>query len=293
MQTKRITAFFRLALGVLSLSCLNPGVAIELQDINVYSDTSKSAIERIHILFNSLVEEVQTPTEARQGWGGGEIDHDYVLTQLALGMWHVVKENTEAKDLLLKKLEQSRLSEVRDVLQLALGLAGDASGAKDLAGMLKEQDQPHRRALAASALGKCGGVLFIPDLVEALSDPYVESGGSFGVHGEDFPVRRAARLSLRSLGVVVDIPSPTNELDYNVDLNSAVKVIEPLLQDPNKEKIINAIQAIERLQGAAARDALQRFVDENQGSADNEQLVSRARRALDGMVGTPGPFPDE
>ena len=293
MQTKSTTAFFRLVLGVLSFSCLNTGGAIELQDISVYSDTSKSAIERIHILFSSLVEEVQTPTKARQGWGGGEINHDYVLTQLALGMWHVVKESSEAKDLLLKKLEQSHSSGVRDVLQLALGLAGDASGAKDLAVMLKKQDQPHRRALAASALGKCGDVLFIPDLVEALSDPYMESGGSFGVHGESFPVRRAASLSLRSLGVVVDIPSPPNEFDYNVDLNSAVKVIEPLLQDSNKEKVINAIQAIERLQGAAARDVLQRFVDQNQGVSDNEQLVSRARRALDGMVGAPSPFPDE
>jgi HEAT repeat protein len=53
-------------------------------------------------------------------------------------------------------------------------LAGDSSVADGLVALLKKQDQPDQRALAASALGESGAVIYIPDLVDALTRPIHE-----------------------------------------------------------------------------------------------------------------------
>ena len=280
------------ALLTATLFFIRSGHAVELQELSIRSDTSKPATERIQKLYDLLLEEIQFPTQPRQGWGGGEINHDYTVAQIALGMWHLAKESPEVKDWLQQKLNQTPPSEVKDSVQIALGMAGDASVAEGLVGLLKKQDQPNRRALAASALGVCGAVLCIPDLAEALDDRHTtKRGGDVGeLHGEDYPVRHAASLALRSLGVTVKNPDPEKEFNYQVDLDSAVKVIEPLLHSTDNVNVMDAIQAIKRMSGSRARETLQGFVKQNEEEASRQDLVIAAKAALTDIA-VPGSVP--
>lgn len=271
--------------GLLAL-CFRSGQAADLSEIKVYSDTSIPANERIQSLVGLLNEEVRSPTRPRAGWGGGQIDHDYTVAQIALALSRVAEETEGGRENLRQAMALADIPESRDAIVIALGLTGDSSMSPQLVEMLKKPDQPNRRALSASALGMCEAVLYIPDLAEALSDRHArERGGDVGEsHGEDYPVRRAASLALRSMGVGVKHPDPAKECGYEVDAESAVKVVEPLLRNSENANAAQAIQAIRRIGGTAARDALQRFVVENQGKEHKQELVRAANAALSSIV---------
>ena len=286
---RRVRFFIMLALFLLYIG---PAQAIDLAQIRVYSDTSKSASDRFHSLLDLLIEEVSSPVALQEGWGGGQIDHDYIVTQLALAMSFVAKETEDGRTQLLKTLEHTSSTEAKEAVFIALGLAGDASVSKELTGLLNRPGQPHRRALAASALGECGSVLSIPELVEALGDSSMTHNGlDVGQPSQnDYPVRRAASLALRHLGVAVKHSDPAKEFDYQVDLDSAVKVVEPLLHSTNNASVMDAIQAIKRMSGSRARETLQGFVKQNEEEASRQDLVIAAKAALTDIA-VPGSVP--
>lgn len=279
-KSKRRARFFIML--VLFLLYVGPAQAIDLAQIRVYSDTSKSAADRLHSLLGLLIEEVSSPVALQEGWGGGQIDHDYIVTQLALAMSFVAKETEDGRVQLRATLEHISSTEVQEAVFTALGLAGDASFSKELTRLLKRPGQPHRRALAASALGECGSILSIPELVEALDDSsMIQNGLDVGQPSQnDYPVRRAASLALRHLDVAVKHSDPAKEYDYQVDLDSAVKVIEPLLHSTDNASVMDAIQAIKRMSGSRAREALQCFVKQNEEETSRQDLVIAAKAAL-------------
>ncbi len=284
METRRATIFTVEIIALLIATCSIwglPGQAIDLKQLKLYSDSSMPATERLRGLVGLLEEEVQSPTESHIGWGGGKIDHDYTMTQIALGISHVAKETSEARHWLKSKLKESNSTEAEEVLKIALGLARDPSVATCLAELLKRPGNPNRRALAAFAIGESGSVVHIPDLLNALNDAY--SFEHFGDVGEAetaiFPVRRAAYLALRRLNVKVLKPNPDDEFKYEVDRASAIKAIVPALQSPDNTMASSAIRAIGRVGGSNACEALQNYIELNRENPDKKELVIQATAA--------------
>jgi HEAT repeat protein len=263
------------------------GYAIELTELQVYADTSKSPIERAEALIGLLAEEVKTPTQPYGVYGDDMIDHDYVVAQIALSISHVAKESREARQWLILKLNHSKSGDFQPVLQIALGLSGDSSVADGLVSILNQDDNYHLRALAANALGKCGAVLSIPDLADALTDSAsYETYEKHGIQGgEFFPVRLAARLALKTLGVSVNNPDPNNIFEYEIDTSSAVNAIQPILESLDQKIVLDALRAIDRLGGNSADEALKEFIDRNRQSAERVSLVIEAQNLIENRTG--------
>lgn len=270
------------ALALVSLAA----PAIDLSQIGVYSDPDKPAAERIERLLDLLQEEDRSPVEPSVGWGGGRIDHDYTMAQLALALSLVAHDDESGQQTLRQAASRASSPDVREAMGIALGLSGDATVAGDLVSLLKKPDRPHRRALAASALGACHAVLCIPDLAEALRDTHsIRGAGDIGPENrEEFPVRRAASLALRQLGVTVQRPNP-DEFDYRIDPASAVAAIEPLLHGSENAVSAQAIRAVGRIGGEAAGATLRRFVADCEKDAGKRDLVDAANAVLSTLAG--------
>lgn len=271
-----------LLLAMVFMLCVSPVRAVELSQIRIYSDSATPAAERLDLLLTLLEEEVRSPVDPQTGWGGGSIDHDYTMAQIALAISHVARETEPVKAQLRQAADSTSSPEVRDAMLIALGLCGDVSVAEDLTVILKSSTSPSRRALSASALGACNAMLFIPDLAEALNDsakmPRASDVGQ--EDRNDFPVRRAASLALRHLGVTVTNPDPVREFEYQVDSASAVKAIEPLLNSSENGISMQAIHAIRRIGDETARSTLRSFAVEIQDDMSKEDLVEAANAAL-------------
>jgi len=75
----------------------------------------------------------------------------------------------------------------------------------------------------------------------------------------------------------------TKPFEFEVDEESAVNALKSELRNEDKEHVAQAIAAIARVGGTAAKTELKRFIQEHEHVLGNENLVSKAKEALSRM----------
>jgi hypothetical protein len=81
----------------------------------------------------------------------------------------------------------------------------------------------------------------------------------------------------------VDPLDRTKAFEFEVDKDSAVKALKPELQIKDKQHVKQAIEAISRIGGPAAKAELKRFVAEQECVQDTQEIVVKAKEALSRM----------
>jgi hypothetical protein len=227
-------------------------------------DPSIPGVQRVENLYRLLIEEVKTPTAPFRSEAGAEINHEYLLWNITVALWHAVEFSPVAKTSLLQKLRNEPRAEGRQVIQIALGLAGEKSVMKELAIILNSGKYVTLRGEAAGALHRAGGVLAAPVLIEALQGPVAPIAAR---HLEDF-------------GVKVIVHSVNGANRYEVDKSSALGVLTRVLACKDQDAASLAIDAITEIGGKEAETELQRFIAENAGKPERSALVTKARQSL-------------
>jgi hypothetical protein len=176
-------------------------------------------------------------------------------------------------------------------------MSGDKSGLKEMIQALKRKDRNCLRYFTATALADSGALVAIPDLIEALKDPWQAPRGS---EIGEYPVREAAALALLGMGVDVTTPAgislntrtqpsylvqgkapDATELgDYRAVKGDAVRAIAKELASKDSETVAMAIKAIARVGGSEAKAELERFISENAGKPLQSLYVTIARECL-------------
>jgi len=272
----------------------------------------KSPAEGVELLYKAIKEEIRDPTKSSQHdahW----IEHHSILGSLAYGMGDRAREGRDGELKLRYLLAAETNQEVKDLLVIALGCFGDKNVWEDLVRIMKGNGRLPIREYAARSLSESNARLAIPDLIEALEDPafIVEDvPATIGTGGPNvrmpvFRVRAMAFAVLGHLGVKVaplHKPKPfelelerrvrlwtvnpiqkTKPFEFEVDEESAVNALKSELRNEDKEHVAQAIAAIARVGGTAAKTELKRFIQEHEHVLGNENLVSKAKEALSRM----------
>ncbi|MBI3947414.1 MAG: HEAT repeat domain-containing protein [Armatimonadetes bacterium] len=143
-----------------------------------------------------LVEETAQPSPTRRGLGGGDITHDYILTQIVLAG----ALSGASRDVLWAAATVARPGEYRDCIQLTLGLLGDTRVRDFLIRYLGDPDNsPRLRDQAARALGRVPHPSVVAPLAAALQDPASEVVRGVGPARKAYYIRGTARGSLKKV----------------------------------------------------------------------------------------------
>lgn len=248
----------------------------------------KSSSERIELLYKAIKEEIRDPTKLREDdvhW----VEHQSILGELAFGVGESAQEAKEGEFKLRNLLATEINQEVKDLLRIALGHFGDKSVWRDLVGIMKQKGRPLIRESAARALYDCNARLAIPELIEALKDSEVviqyvpTSAMGAGVKSAVFRVSGMALTVLKYWGVKVETPDKALPCEFKVDKESAAKALKAELQNSDNEHVKQAIEAIARVGGPAAKAELKRFIQEREGDPGKADLTAKAREVLSRM----------
>ncbi len=210
--------------------CALFSVAVTLADGPAYLDRSIPATNRIVMIQKRVHEELRNPTKPRRGFGGGKVDHEYVLAQNIRAFQRIVNHYNQnekkwmddpvALAALRAATEKEDNPSAREVMEIALAGLGDASFESLLVEVLKRDGAPTFKHFALEAVRKTKALAAIPHLLPLLHDPYEAPPGCVGPRETEFPMRKAAAVTLRQLGVTVE---KTGHGVYTVDNESLAK----------------------------------------------------------------------
>lgn len=142
-----------------------------------------------------LREEIDSPTPAHRGIGGGKIDHHYVLAQIV----HAGADGNASRRMLLEELKKAPPGEFRDAIRITLGMQGGKSVVPFLMEYLGNTKNPYSlRQKAADALLRHPDPAAIPVLAQCLNDPFYVASTS-GPFKKLYDIRLLALNTLRAL----------------------------------------------------------------------------------------------
>lgn len=261
----------------------------QLKQLARVHDKNKTVEWKLNYLQQCLNDEIQSPTQRYQGFGGGYIDHEYKVAQIITSFRNVISPPSTSGvfvakqvdiEYLEKILDKAKYKEARDVYIIVLGYFGARSVKDDLIKIVREQDRLHIRQRAISALYNGNYILSIPYLIEALDDPEnIENTSCFRPKGKQrkYLVRDAALFALRKFGV--DVVEKKDSV-YLANKRSAVHVLEKELSETDNDKSEKVLKAISRVGGEYARESLENFIDNNKNDPEKEKLVSETKKLL-------------
>jgi hypothetical protein len=155
-----------------------------------------SRAQYTEVLLSWLVTERNSPTPLGFGLGGGPIDSLYIQKQIWVGL------GTQGDPILMDRLISSPNlvdEDIRNGLRLALGLMGDKRQIPALKQLLVHDPNPRYRSMAADDLSDMDAPDITALLEDAENDPYFVMIGRQDTGTPFYPVREAARGSLRKL----------------------------------------------------------------------------------------------
>lgn len=174
-------------------------------------DASLTQEQRVEGLLKHLIAEVETPSETVMGIGGA-VSSDYVQSNILVAL-----RNHGSLDVLNRVAPKDLSPRAALIIDLARARLGDRAAIPAALGVLDSDAGPFVRRSAIAALSALGAREAIPALKAALSDPYcfeVLEGPVSPGHERKYPVRAAAALALKRLGVrVVDVAPYVYEMD--------------------------------------------------------------------------------
>lgn len=141
----------------------------DLTDLGPILDakTTLTPLQATEVLVHWLVQERKQPTPTFTGISGAPIDSGYIQKQIAWSMG-LVGDPKALKWLQAQSIDPA----LRNVIGVALGIAGDHSQAEALRTTLRSDENPYMRDLAVMALVKVGDVDSRKDLRDALKDSF-------------------------------------------------------------------------------------------------------------------------
>ena len=217
--------------------CAFLAASVALAEGPAYLDRSIPATNRIAIVEKRMHDELNNPTQPRQGFGEGKIDHEYVLAQNIRAFQRIVNyydlgekkwiDDPDALAALRAATIKEQDPRAREVMQIALAGLGDASFESLLVKVLQHDEEPTFKRFVLEAVGKTKALSAIPHLIRLLEDPYSTPGGCVQTTPDTpdtmFPIRDGAAAALRQLGVTV---TKTRHGQYTVDQENLKKVQE-------------------------------------------------------------------
>lgn len=260
-------------------ACASGQKVVHYADVTQYQKvarrTGKPEGERLAGILAIMRKELRDPGQATMGLGGGPIDSGYVLK---------VGTGILGREVGAERLKSARRKEpnpeMRQLLAVALALAGDASLTPEVRRLARAHRYGRVRAGALMALAEQRN----PDnrlvFLSSLQDRFSAIEGLEGP-GEQprrsYPVRASARIGLMSLGEA--LPAGT-VISMRVPLSASnPELYSYLLQDRDPESCLAGVRLLIR-EGEQGRPYLETFIRQNENEPSLKASVALARRSL-------------